>query len=158
MLIKKFPGATLLAAALSIHALGASTAAQAQVAPAAIAMAGNYQNFDVLNNTGAPTCGFEMEVYGVSKLQLTRIFPSNCSAKEDTYPYGPTPPVAPGLKDPSKVPFALRRAMRWRVCPAKLVKVPPMRIFPSGWTAVHAPELSSPLPAAKPGSTAPDWS
>jgi len=42
-----------------------------------IIMAGSYQNFDVLNNTGGTVYGFEMEVYGVSKAQLTRIFPSN---------------------------------------------------------------------------------
>jgi hypothetical protein len=40
-------------------------------------MAGSYQNFDVLNNTGGTAYGFEMEVHGVSKSQLTRIFPSN---------------------------------------------------------------------------------
>jgi hypothetical protein len=48
-------------------------AAQAQ----SIVMAGNYQNFDVLNNTGGTVYGFEMEVYGVTSSQLTRIFPSN---------------------------------------------------------------------------------
>ena len=46
----------------------------------AVVMAGNYQNFDVLNNTGGPTEGFEMEVQGVSAAQLTRIFPSNFNA------------------------------------------------------------------------------
>jgi sugar (pentulose or hexulose) kinase len=61
---------------LALAALGLAaptTGAQAQ----SIVMAGNHQNFDVLNNTGAPTYGFEMEVYGVSTSQLTRIFPSN---------------------------------------------------------------------------------
>lgn len=53
--------------------LGAHPAVHAQ----AIVMAGSYQNFDVLNNTGRPTHGFEMEVWGISKSQLTRIFPSN---------------------------------------------------------------------------------
>jgi len=37
----------------------------------AVVMAGNYQNFDVLNNTGRQACGFEMEVHGVSSSQLT---------------------------------------------------------------------------------------
>ena len=65
-------GFTRLAlAALCLVAAGG--AAQAQ----SIVMAGNYQNFDVLNNTGAPTYGFEMEVRGVSSKDLTRIFPSN---------------------------------------------------------------------------------
>ena len=88
MLLKKFPGATLLAGALALYTLGGPIAAQAQVAQAAIAMAGNYQNFDVLNNTGAPTCGFEMEVYGVSKSQVTRIFPSNFNAFVIRYGFG----------------------------------------------------------------------
>ena len=49
---------TLLAAAcLSAMALGAK---------AQVVMAGSYQNFDVLNSTGAPTHGFEMEVWGGS--------------------------------------------------------------------------------------------
>ena len=88
MLIKKFPGAALLTAALSIYTLGAPSAAQAQVAAAAISMAGNYQNFDVLNNTGSETCGFEMEVYGVSKSQITRIFPSNFNQFVIRYGFG----------------------------------------------------------------------
>jgi hypothetical protein len=36
--------------------------AQAQAAPPGIVMAGSHQNFDVLNNTGEPTYGFEMDV------------------------------------------------------------------------------------------------
>jgi hypothetical protein len=51
-------------------------------------MAGSAQNFDVLNNTGRPTYGFEMEVHGVSKSQLTRIFPSNFNASVIRYGYG----------------------------------------------------------------------
>lgn len=69
-------------AALCLSA--ASIGAQAQ----AIVMAGNYQNFDVLNDTGAPTYGFEMEVWGVSKSQLTRIFPSNFNAGVIRYGFG----------------------------------------------------------------------
>jgi List-Bact-rpt repeat protein len=53
-----------------------------------IVMAGNYQNFDVLNNTGGQTCGFEMEVWGVSASQLTRIFPSNFNAGVIRYGFG----------------------------------------------------------------------
>ena len=71
---------TLLAAAcLSAMALGAK---------AQVVMAGSYQNFDVLNSTGAPTHGFEMEVWGVSKAQLTRIFPSNFNATVIRYGFG----------------------------------------------------------------------
>ena len=51
-------------------------------------MAGNYQNFDVLNSTGAPTYGFEMEVHGVSASQVYRIFPSNFNAGVIRYGFG----------------------------------------------------------------------
>ena len=54
----------------------------------AVVMAGSYQNFDVLNNTGGETHGFEMEVWGVSKSQLTRIFPSNFYANVIRYGFG----------------------------------------------------------------------
>ena len=54
----------------------------------AVVMAGNYQNFDVLNNTGRQACGFEMEVHGVSSSQLTRIFPSNFNASVIRYGFG----------------------------------------------------------------------
>jgi hypothetical protein len=72
--------AALTALCLSTGSVGV----QAQ----SIVMAGNYQNFDVLNNTGGPTCGFEMEVWGVSKSQLTRIFPSNFNAGVIRYGFG----------------------------------------------------------------------
>ena len=88
MFFKKLPGAALLAGALAIYTLGGSIAAQAQVAPGAITMAGNYQNFDVLNGTGGETCGFEMEVHGVSASQVFRIFPSNFNAKVIRYGFG----------------------------------------------------------------------
>jgi hypothetical protein len=58
--------------------------AQAQ----SIVMAGSYQNFDVLNHTGGEAYGFEMEVHGVSKSQLTRIFPSNFNAAVIRYGVG----------------------------------------------------------------------
>jgi hypothetical protein len=50
----------------------ASFGAQAQAQ--SIVMAGSYQNFDVLNNTGQPVHGFEMEVHGMSSADITRIF------------------------------------------------------------------------------------
>lgn len=68
------PRRMLLAASLLI---AASAMAPGEAAAQSIIMAGNYQNFDVLNNTGGTAYGFEMEVRGVSKSQLTRIFPSN---------------------------------------------------------------------------------
>lgn len=74
----------LVGALLAACVLGAPAAAHAQ----AVVMAGNYQNFDVLNNTGAPTYGFEMEVWGVSSSQLTRIFPSNFNASVIRYGLG----------------------------------------------------------------------
>ena len=76
----RWPLAALAAACLAV----ASSGAQAQAA----VMAGSYQNFDVLNNTGAPTYGFEMEVWGVSKSQLSRIFPSNFNASVIRYGFG----------------------------------------------------------------------
>ena len=77
-------GILILGALISAGLLGASAGVQAQ----GIVMAGNYQNFDVLNNTGGPTYGFEMEVWGVSKSQLTRIFPSNFNAGVIRYGFG----------------------------------------------------------------------
>ena len=72
--------ATLAACCLAAVPLGA----QAQ----AVVMAGNYQNFDVLNSTGGETHGFEMEVWGVSAAQLTRIFPSNFYPSVIRYGFG----------------------------------------------------------------------
>lgn len=63
-------------------------AAPAVVRAQAVVMAGSYQNFDVLNNTGGETHGFEMEVHGVSKSQLTRIFPSNFNPSVIRYGIG----------------------------------------------------------------------
>jgi uncharacterized repeat protein (TIGR02543 family) len=77
-----------LLAALCLSAWTLGPQAEAQVPAPAIAMAGSYQNFDVLNNTGTPTYGFEMEVYGVSQSQLTRIFPSNFYAGVIRYGFG----------------------------------------------------------------------
>ena len=77
---KAWWAAALTALSLSVG----SVDAQAQ----AVVMAGNYQNFDVLNTTGAPTYGFEMEVWGVSSSQLTRIFPSNFNAGVIRYGFG----------------------------------------------------------------------
>ena len=74
----------IFGALLSAGLASVSAGVQAQ----GIVMAGNYQNFDVLNNTGGPTCGFEMEVWGVSKAQLTRIFPSNFNRTVIRYGFG----------------------------------------------------------------------
>ncbi len=71
-------------AATALALLATPFAAQAQ----AVVMAGNYQNFDVLNDTGGHACGFEMEVHGISKSQLTRIFPSNFNAGVIRYGFG----------------------------------------------------------------------
>ncbi len=81
----------LALAALCLTAV--SGAAQAQ----SIVMAGNYQNFDVLNNTGAPTYGFEMEVHGVSSKDLTRIFPSNFDPTVIRYGVGTATDIAGGV-------------------------------------------------------------
>ena len=86
MFTKNLPRAYRLLGALSL-CLG-SIGAQAQVAPAAITMAGNYQNFDVLNGTGGETCGFEMEVHGVSAADVFRIFPSNFNQNVIRYGFG----------------------------------------------------------------------
>lgn len=62
------------AGSLAAIALCAALALPSNADAQAVVMAGSYQNFDVLNNTGQPVHGFEMEVWGVSKSQLTRIF------------------------------------------------------------------------------------
>lgn len=51
-------------------------------------MAGSYSNVDMLNNTGAPAHDFEMEIWGISKSQLTRISPSNFDASVIRYGFG----------------------------------------------------------------------
>src|SRR5689334_1786775 len=84
-------------AAVGLCLSNGSLVAQAQAVPASIVMAGSYQNFDVLNNTGAPTYGFEMEVHGVSKSQLTRIFPSNFNPGVIRYGIGTATDIAGGV-------------------------------------------------------------
>lgn len=84
-------------AALSLCLSNGSQGALAQAAPAGLVMAGSYQNFDVLNNTGGPAYGFEMDVYGVSKSQLTRIFPSNFDATVIRYGLGSATDFAGGV-------------------------------------------------------------
>jgi len=74
----------LALALVSCALLAAAAGAHAQ----AVVMAGTYQNFDVLNNTGQQACGFEMEVHGISSSQLTRIFPSNFNAGVIRYGFG----------------------------------------------------------------------
>ena len=97
----KFVGGSL---ARSLKQWGPATAmalclaaGPAAVHAQAVAMAGNYQNFDVLNNTGGPTYGFEMEVWGVSSSQLTRIFPSNFNAGVIRYGFGTATDFAGGV-------------------------------------------------------------
>ncbi len=70
--------------ALALLLLAPTFQARAQ----AVVMAGSYQNFDVLNNTGGEACGFEMEVWGVNAAQLSRIFPSNFDASVIRYGFG----------------------------------------------------------------------
>lgn len=77
------PGVAACAVAAACTLLLGAGPARAQVA-----MAGSYQNFDVLNNTGGEACGFEMEVWGVSAAQIFRIFPSNFNAGVIRYGFG----------------------------------------------------------------------
>ena len=77
----------LTLAALAIVAASGACLSEA-VHAQGVVMAGSYQNFDVLNNTGEPTYGFEMEVWGVSSSQLTRIFPSNFNPSVIRYGFG----------------------------------------------------------------------
>ena len=79
---QRSPWCATALAALCLAALPFSAQSQAVV------MAGSYGNFDVLNDTGGEACGFEMEVWGVSKSQLTRIFPSNFNASVIRYGFG----------------------------------------------------------------------
>jgi hypothetical protein len=79
-LARKATIGALAAAVLATFSIGAHAQA--------VVMAGSYQNFDVLNNTGGQACGFEMEVHGVSSSQLTRIFPSNFNAGVIRYGFG----------------------------------------------------------------------
>ncbi len=78
--------ASTLGATIALASLAMPQRAHAQAQ--AVAMAGSYGNFDVLNNTGGPTCGFEMEVWGIKSAQLTRIFPSNFNAGVIRYGFG----------------------------------------------------------------------
>src|SRR5947209_17448833 len=89
-----FRRSVLIGALLSASILSCPASVYAQ----AVVMAGSYQNFDVLNNTGGPTYGFEMEVYGVSKSQLTRIFPSNFNAGVIRYGFGSATDFAGGVR------------------------------------------------------------
>jgi hypothetical protein len=86
-------GATAVATAAAAAGLAAPGAAHAQ----SIVMAGSYQNFDVLNNTGEPTEGFEMEVHGVKSSDLTRIFPSNFNAGVIRYGFGSAVDIPGGV-------------------------------------------------------------
>src|SRR3954468_14081455 len=95
---KRLWAAALAALCVSASLPAAQPQAEAQVAAPVIAMAGSYQNFDVLNNTGGLTYGFEMEVYGVSSSQLTRIFPSNFNSSVIRYGFGTATDFPGGIR------------------------------------------------------------
>ena len=65
------------------------------------------------------------------KLPPTRIFPSGCSASDQT---GASIPV-PGLKVASSDPFSFKRAIRFWLTLLNAVKRPPTIIFPLGCKA-----------------------
>src|SRR5713226_643916 len=70
-----------------------------------------------------------------------RIFPSDCRVIARTCLSVPDP----GLKEVSREPSAFKRAMLLRAVPLTLVKVPPMRIFPSDCTATACTWPIAPL-------------
>lgn len=82
------PKGDIMQRRMTLLLAAAIAAAASQAHAQAVVMAGSYQNFDVLNNTGQQACGFEMEVHGVSSSQLTRIFPSNFNASVIRYGFG----------------------------------------------------------------------
>jgi hypothetical protein len=111
--------------ALALAALCLSAAPLASHAQA-INMAGSYQNFDVLNNTGGPTYGFEMEVHGISRSQLTRIFPSNFYAGVIRYGFGAAADIPGGVLVRWAAPYdaATGRFTTFTPVPASLTTVP----------------------------------
>ncbi|MFG6466135.1 InlB B-repeat-containing protein [Roseateles sp. BYS87W] len=125
--LKSFTASALVAASL--------LPAQAQVV-----MAGSYQNFDVLNNTGAPTYGFEMEVWGISKSHLTRIFPSNFYPDVIRYGFGSATDFPGGVN----VRWAARydpATGRWSTAtpvPPSLTSVPGESCWTLGMPATYA--------------------
>src|SRR5258708_31117450 len=70
----------------------------------------------------------------------TRIFPSACSAREETIQ------SAPGLKLVSSVPSALSRPKRLGLCPPSVLNPTPTRIFPSACTAREYTYAKGPPP------------
>ena len=82
------------------------------------------------------------------KATPTRIFPSACTASDNTQL------SAPGLNPLSRVPSAFRRPMYLRVCPPSVVKPPPTRIFPPACTATDNTRAFA--PGLKPSGTG-DW-
>ena len=87
----------------------------------------------------------------VEKLPPTRIAPLVCTWIEDTNPFAPKP----GWKLLSIEPSGFNRARRTRLKPLKVVKSPPTRIFPSGWTANARTVALPPVPMLKVASTLP---
>ena len=63
---------------------------------------------------------------GFVKSPPAKILPFGCTA------IASTPPFAFGLKAVSSVPSVFNRAMLLRATPKTVVKLPPMRILPSG--------------------------
>lgn len=63
-------------------------------------------NFDVYNNTGAPTYGFEIEADGIQPSDVTRAFPSN-------FPVPPGSPCVIRYCSASVIPFAGGVYIRW---------------------------------------------
>lgn len=109
-------------------------------AQAQIVMAGSYQNFDVLNGTGAPTYGFEMEVWGVSKSQLTRIFPSNFYAGVIRYGFGSATDFPGGVNVRWAAGYDAATG-RWSTAtpvPASLTTVPGDSCWTLGMPATYA--------------------
>ena len=62
----------------------------------------------------------------------TNILPSGCNAMASTVVLKPVPI----LKPVSRVPSVFNLVMRFCVTPLNVVKPPPTKIFPSGWTAM----------------------
>jgi len=74
----------------------------------------------------------------------TMIFPSLCSVTDLPAPSRPVPTFA--AKSASRVPSALRRAMRLTAVPFTSVKDPAATIFPSGCTATDLTLALNPVP------------
>ncbi len=126
-----------LAAALASAVIAS---APALVHAQTVVMAGNYQNFDVLNNTGGEACGFEMEVHGVSSSQITRIFPSNFNAGVIRYGFGTATDFPGGVYVRWESPYDAASG-RYTTCtpvPPTLTTVPGESCWTLGMPATYA--------------------